>query len=386
MLATVGWYQSAVSGLSTGSPAGAPETGVSEAGVTGRSMARRASCRGAAAGPSKRKPSVSSSAGAAASGVAASGAGVVAAVVAPVVAAGDSGRALAGGAVTASPAREAAEGALAAGVAVLGVVLAAGVPGAVPAAGVAAVPGVVVAARLPGVVLAAGLPGVVLAAGLPGVLVAAGVSASVLGGVFGRAREVVVFARGLAVGLPDRADGVFDRVPAVVVGPEAAAVVFGRVPGPDAVDGVPGSSEAAPEASAPSAVAGHASVSMASALAWSRPVEAGPAGLAGPPCAPGSACRRAAFCRRAWGRDRFPLPANYPRGSRSPKSRHHSVACGFCELVGERHRKFRRPAATACRDRDCRPAEGNNMEVSRIHVMRPLTSVWAFRAAYPGTS
>jgi hypothetical protein len=107
---------------------------------------------------------------------------------------------------------------------------------------------------------------------------------------------------------------------------------------------------------------------------------------AGPLCAPGSACRRAAFCRRAWGRDRFPVPANYPRGSRSPKSRHHSVACGFCELVGERHRKFRRPAATACRDRDCRPAEGNNMEVSRIHVMRPLTSVWAFRAAYPGTS
>ena len=335
MLATVGWYQSAVSGLSTGSPVGALETGASEAGVTGRLMARRASCRGAAAGLSRRKPSDSSSAGAAASGAGASGAGVVAALVA----AGDSGRALAWGAVTASPARGAAEGALAAG--------------------------------------AAAVPGVVLAAGVP---------ASVLAGVFGRAREVVVFARGLAVVLPDRADGVFDRVPAVVVGPEVAAVVFGRAPGPDAADWVPGSSEAAPEASAPSAVAGHASVSMASALAWSRPVEAGPAAAAGPLCAPGSACRRAAFCRRAWGRDRFPVPANYPRGSRSPKSRHHSVACGFCELVGERHRKFRRPAATACRDRDCRPAEGNNMDVSRIHVMRPLTSMWAFRAAYPGTS
>jgi hypothetical protein len=117
---------------------------------------------------------------------------------------------------------------------------------------------------------------------VPGVVLAAGVPASVLAGVFGRAREVVVFARGLAVVLPDRADGVFDRVPAVVVGPEVAAVVFGRAPGPDAADWVPGSSEAAPEASAPSAVAGHASVSMASALAWSRPVEAGPAACGRP--------------------------------------------------------------------------------------------------------
>jgi hypothetical protein len=40
----------------------------------------------------------------------------------------------------------------------------------------------------------------------------------------------------------------------------------------------------------------------------------------------GSACRRTAFWRRAWGRDRSPVPGNSPRGSRSPKSRHLSVA------------------------------------------------------------
>ena len=272
MLATVGWYQSAVSGLSTGSPAGASEpVGVSEAGLTGRLMARRASCRGAAAGLSRRKPSDSSSAGAVASGAALSGAvasgatlsGVAASgagVVAPVVAAGDSGGAVAGGAVTASPAWGGAEGA--------------------PAAGAAAVPGAVVAAGVPGagvpgaVVAAAWVLGAVLAAGSPGVVLAAGVPASVLAVGFARAREVVVFARGLAVVPSDRAGGVFDRDPAVVAGREVAAVVFGLVPGPGAVDWVPGSSEAAPEASGPSAVAGHASASVASALAWSRPVEA----------------------------------------------------------------------------------------------------------------
>jgi hypothetical protein len=142
---------------------------------------------------------------------------------------------------------------------------------------------VVVAAWSPGVVVvAAGVPGVVVAAGVPGVVVAAGVPASVLAAVFARAREVVVFAGGLAVVLSGRAGGVFDRVGAFVVGRELAAVVFGRVPGPDAVDWVPGSSEAAPEASVPSAVAGHASVSVASALAWSRPVEAASAACGRP--------------------------------------------------------------------------------------------------------
>jgi hypothetical protein len=121
-----------------------------------------------------------------------------------------------------------------------------------------------------------------VAAGLSGAVVVAGVPASVLAAGFARAREVVVLARGLGVVPSDRAGGVFDREPAVVAGREVAAVVFGRVPGPGAVDWVPGSSEAAPEASVPSAVAGHDSASVASTLAWSRPVEAASAACGRP--------------------------------------------------------------------------------------------------------
>ncbi len=338
MLATVGWYQSAVSGLSTGSPAGALETGASEAGVTGRLMARRASCREAAAEPSRRKPSDSSSASAAASGAAASGAGVVAAVVA----AGDSGRALAGGAVTA--ARGAGEGAPAAGAAAVpgAVVVVAGVPGVVVV--VAGVPGVVVVvAGVPGVVVVvAGVPGVVVVvAGVPGVVVA--VPAGWPPSLRGRGRS-----SSSPAGWP--------------LCPQTARVVSSA--------GCWLSSWARrwPPLSSAGCLARTRWTGSLAALKrhrkrwcrrlwqamllsrwqarWpghdrSRPRRP-PA--AGPLCAPGSACRRAAFWRRAWGRDRFPLPANYPRGSRSPKSRHHSVACGFCELVGERHRKFRRPS------------------------------------------
>ncbi|HET7244902.1 MAG TPA: hypothetical protein VFJ07_08700 [Streptosporangiaceae bacterium] len=88
-----------------------------------------------------------------------------------------------------------------------------------------------------------------------------------------RARDVAGFARVLDAVLPDRALGVFFAlVLAVVPDRDVAAAGFDRVPGPDPVARVPAAGD--PEAVAawpvPSAAAGRASGSVASALPGSR--------------------------------------------------------------------------------------------------------------------
>jgi hypothetical protein len=97
-----------------------------------------------------------------------------------------------------------------------------------------------------------------------------------------RARDVAVFARGLAaafpgragVVLPDRAGVVFDRVLAVFFDCEDAAVVFDREPGPDAVGRVLAVGRPDGAGPVPSAVGGRASDPVAGALAWSWSAEA----------------------------------------------------------------------------------------------------------------
>ena len=145
---------------------------------------------------------------------------------------------------------------------------------------------------------------------LPGLSGAAGATAvpsSALGAVFARARDVAVFARGLAaafpgraavvlpdragvvlpgraaVVLPDPAGVVFGRVlavflvredAAVVSDPEDAAVVFAREPGPDAVDRVLAAGKSDGAGPVPPTAGGRASDPVASGLAWSWSAEA----------------------------------------------------------------------------------------------------------------
>jgi len=103
-----------------------------------------------------------------------------------------------------------------------------------------------------------------------------------LGAVFARARDVAVFARGLAAAFPRRADVVLsdragvvlpDRA-GVVFDREDAAVVFDREPGPDAVDRVLAAGKPDGAWPVPPAAGGRASDPVASALAWSWSAEA----------------------------------------------------------------------------------------------------------------
>jgi len=118
------------------------------------------------------------------------------------------------------------------------------------------------------------------AAWVSGAVPGAGAPSSALAAGLARARDAAGFARLLPAlfpaPFPDRAAGAgFDRVLAVAPDREVAAAVFGRAPVPDPVGRVSaGTPDAVAAAPVPSAPAGQASGSVATALPWSGSVEA----------------------------------------------------------------------------------------------------------------